>query len=129
MYQRWKAYKSLRNAMQHRSEAIMEYSAHKPKYGNAGSSSRRCTKTPKNTFEGVRSVSCKVASLLAMQCPSTTTYKWRYLMSKALTSWDHSKSPMTASTSSSPLITYQNGWKLYLAELLTLGMKGRCFMK
>ena len=114
--------------MQHHTEVTTEYSAHKPKSRNAGSSSGQCTKTPKNTFEGGRSVSCKVASLLAMQCPSTTTYKWRYLMSGALTSWDHSKSPKTASTSFSPSTTYPNGWKHYRVELLTPSMQGRCFM-
>ena len=41
----------------------------------------------------------------------------------------HSKSPMTVSTSSSPLTTCQNGWKPYHVELMTLGMQGRCFMK
>jgi hypothetical protein len=66
---------------------------------SAGSSDRRSTKTPKNSSKGVRSASYMEALLLAMQCPSTTTCKWRYLTSRALTSWDHSQNPMRASTS------------------------------
>ena len=32
-------------------------------------------KTPKNSSKGVKNASCKVASCLAMQCPSTTTFE------------------------------------------------------
>jgi hypothetical protein len=38
----------IKNAMQHRTEATIEYFAHKPKSGSAGSFGRRCAKTPKN---------------------------------------------------------------------------------
>ena len=128
MCQQRRGYKSLKDAMQHRMEAIIEYSAHKPKSSSVDSSDQRCTKTPKNSFKGVKNASCKVASLLAMQCPYSTICKWRSSMSRALTSWGHSKSPMTVSISLSPLITCQNGWKHYRVELLTPSMQGRCFM-
>ena len=129
VYKQRKVCKSSRNATQHHTEVIMEYSAHKPKFGNAGSSGWRCTRTPRSSFEGAKNVSYRVASQLVMQCPSTITYKWRSLMFGALTSWGHSKSPMIASTSLSSLTTCQNGWKPYHVELLMPGMQGRCFMK
>ena len=84
----------------------MGHSAHKPKSSSVDSSDQRCTKTPKNSFEGVENASCKVASLLAMQCPYSTICKWRYLVSRAFTSWGHFKSPKIVSTSLSPSTTY-----------------------
>ena len=61
--------KSLKDAMQHHTEAITEYSAQKPKSSNAGSSGRRCMKTPRSSFEGAENANYKVASQLATQCP------------------------------------------------------------
>ena len=129
VYQQQKVCKSLKNAMQRRTEAITKYSAHKPKSSSVDSSGQRCMKTPKNSSKGVGNVSCKVAALLETQCPFTTTCKWRSLMYGALTSWGQSKSPITESTSLSPLIMYQSGWKHYHAELLMPDTQGRCSMK
>ena len=42
-------------------------------------------KTPKNSSEGIGSARFMGVSPLAMQCPSITTYKWRYFMYGALT--------------------------------------------
>ena len=129
VFQRRKAYKSSRNAMQHHTEAITEYSTHKPKSGSVGSSGRRCMKTPKNSFKDVENASCKEASPLATQCPYTTTYKQRYLMYGSLTSWDHSQILMTANTSLSPLVMYPNGWRPYHVELLMPSIPEGCSMK
>ena len=68
----------------------MEYSAHMPKSSSVDSSSQRYMKTPRNSSRGVKNASYKVASLLAMQYPSSTTCKWRSSMFGALTSWGHS---------------------------------------
>ena len=125
----WKDFKSTRNAMQHHTEAITEYSAHKPKSSSAGSSGQWCTKTPRCSSEGAKNASCKVALRLTMHCLSTTTYKWRSSMFGALTSWGHSKSPKIVSTSLLLMTTCRNEWKHYPIELLMLGMQGICFMK
>src|ERR671938_202917 len=55
-YQRKKDCRLLINATHRHTEAIMEYSAHRPKFGSVGSSGRRCMRTPKNSFGGVKNV-------------------------------------------------------------------------
>jgi hypothetical protein len=119
----------IKNAMQPYMEAIMEHSALKPKSGSAVSSGQQCTKTPRNSSEGVRNASCKVALHLAMQCRSTTIFGQKYSMCGALISWGRFNSPKIASTSSLPSTMFPNGWKHYHAGLPTPRVLEGCSMK
>jgi hypothetical protein len=98
-------------------KATLEHSGLKQKFGKVVSSGRQCMKTPENSFEDFENARCKVASLLATQCPSHITFRLNYSMYEALTSWGHSRSPMIASTSWSLWTTYPSGWKHFCAEL------------
>jgi hypothetical protein len=107
----------------------LELSEHKQKSGKVVSSGPQCMKTSEILFEGAEDASCREASLLATQCPSHVISKWNCSTSRVLTSWDHSISPMIASTFWSLWTTFPSGWKRYPAELQMPSMRGRCFMK
>jgi hypothetical protein len=63
---RWREYIFTSTVIWHRTEFIMEDSAHKPKSGSVDSIGRRCMMTPKNSFEGVESASIKGTSQLGV---------------------------------------------------------------
>lgn len=72
---------------------------HKPRFGRVDSSSQQCMKIPRILSDVARAANDKEGSLLATQCLSHTTYKWKYSMYGALTLWDHSLSLIIASIS------------------------------